>query len=837
MTTGEPQLSASAGEDLTQSLFDTASAYLRAGWSVIPVHGTGAAPKAPAINSWKRYQQQRPTLADLQSWFLERHFAGVAVICGAVSRLAVLDFDDSLLAEQFAQQYPDLVETFTVQSGGRGLPHYYFALPDGMAVFGRSIPGVDLRANGQYVVAPPTPSPSGGWRLSTLLPPRPLTFSDFERILAFMRAVDGQTPQNRVKSPSRAIPAVSAAAVQSRLNAAAASMRSSASQAAPVEQTASPRKHTLTANKLLGFYRERCSAGRNNALFAAATFARDCGWSADETRRALLPAHVAQPPNHAHAPETASQRQQEAARTIASAFTHAPRQRSSIPTITGLPNNLREALLAQGTAATAAARLLDALLYAGWKAGAEFTERRAETVATAAGIGRRSLRAALAAALKTANGTYALFQRETTGCKTAALTPPPPPERQANAAIQTPPVPPQCVVGRGKKRVKNSVPKGTLKPRGRPPRCYVLPDPLALCVLLGVPAQTSDTLAAADLRSPAAYRQAQHRELIRRRPGQYGRRWLAARLGVSKQTVRRYDRSIGVRVQPVYSSRLLTATQVYALPRDSAGQQSAGQHAGLRKGQFLEDARGKRYPVVQGAGLRLLRESPTVLHKQQQPNYYAFGAVIPASLLPATPALVQRPRMPHTAVHPFVPVSRAPARADAPHARTGKIPARVFVPLNPAHSGAIAPGYRTSAPSAALHNPHRHLLRRLKRRLARHRSGAAAIPRKQLTLWSARVPECSQPAPPSPRSAVPLADPLLEATAMQVYAALRQHSPQKALSKANVRALVQTYGAPALKRALGVMQRRNVSSPAGFLIAFLRSEYGRREWHQSSTVS
>ena len=99
-------------------LLEAAQYYMSLGWSVIPV----GVDKKPIVN-WKKYQQEKPSKEDLQSWFGGNSKAtGVAIITGKISGLIVLDFEQG-------QRIPELPITPTVVTGGRG-KHYYYALQD-----------------------------------------------------------------------------------------------------------------------------------------------------------------------------------------------------------------------------------------------------------------------------------------------------------------------------------------------------------------------------------------------------------------------------------------------------------------------------------------------------------------------------------------------------------------------------------------------------------------------------------------------------------------------------------------------------------------------------------
>ena len=72
-----------------------------------------------------------------------------------------------------------------------------------------------------------------------------------------------------------------------------------------------------------------------------------------------------------------------------------------------------------------------------------------------------------------------------------------------------------------------------------------------LCDLMAVRAQAADPLTREDLSSAKAYRQALHRELIKRCAPEQSTTWHAHRLHVSVRTVRRYNRELGVLRTPV----------------------------------------------------------------------------------------------------------------------------------------------------------------------------------------------------------------------------------------------------------------------------------------------
>lgn len=173
------------------NLHAAALQYHEWGWSILPVRGDldTQSPKAAAVR-WSQFQQRRPTHDELESWFGDGRFMGVGVVCGRVSRLAVLDFDDAACLAAFANACPDLTETYTVESGVRGLPHYYYHVPDDVYVRGRRANGADFQFERTYVIAPPTTINGTSWQVANDAEPRTLTPSDVERINRFLGAWD-----------------------------------------------------------------------------------------------------------------------------------------------------------------------------------------------------------------------------------------------------------------------------------------------------------------------------------------------------------------------------------------------------------------------------------------------------------------------------------------------------------------------------------------------------------------------------------------------------------------------------------------------------------------------
>ena len=148
----------------TATVIDTVVAareYVERGWSVIPLQH---ADKRPLIR-WQEFQYRRAEPPEVESWLQRWPDANLGVVTGLVSGLIVVDIDpahggeESLAALQAAKG--TLPVTQSVRTGGGGR-HLYFRHPGGVIRNRAGLrPGIDLRGDGGYVVAPPSLHPNG----------------------------------------------------------------------------------------------------------------------------------------------------------------------------------------------------------------------------------------------------------------------------------------------------------------------------------------------------------------------------------------------------------------------------------------------------------------------------------------------------------------------------------------------------------------------------------------------------------------------------------------------------------------------------------------------------
>ena len=171
--------------DDSEELLQTALAYAECGWGVFPVYEPGTSPsrcscgagldqtgqsqcsaaKHPRTRNGHRDASTDPKV--IRVWWTRWPNANIGIATGTLSGLVVIDIDPR---HGGGESWRDLVaelglsdlDTPQVITGGGGM-HYYFQYPSGHVPSRANIrPGVDVRAAGGYVIAPPSLHASGG---------------------------------------------------------------------------------------------------------------------------------------------------------------------------------------------------------------------------------------------------------------------------------------------------------------------------------------------------------------------------------------------------------------------------------------------------------------------------------------------------------------------------------------------------------------------------------------------------------------------------------------------------------------------------------------------------
>jgi len=598
-----------------QTLTSYAQTYLSLGWSIIPLHTDSERAKIPAV-AWKRYQRQRADDIDARRWFEVQGHTGLGIVTGSISRLIVIDFDDSSAQKAFLRENPQLADTWTIQSR-RGW-HLYFRTQPHQRIASRKLPGIDLLAEGRYVVAPPTTlnghdyAKINGGGLPKLL-------SDLD-IVQLIRNFENHTPP-----PNDAMPISVAADAQkhvptnstrsvgirhrrvremnqpTRISATNPSVSTQPDRSASIlasiqdmNQLIQPDAAARPAiDDLARIYRSLVPQNqRNTALFKTACLARDCGFDSESVIAALAGAHSIEPPAGKHHLESPQRRHREAIRTIHSAFSRPPKPVKQTKAL-NLCNSIREALFTMKQTCTA--RTLEGLRLHGVRPGMIFSRQQAVELLSGI-VGRDSVDAALNAV--TPGGKF-VFERKNPSPR------PSPPVRTASFAKRD----------QQKNAFCSQTKSGKIE-SGRKQHHFVMPSNHQLCQILEVDGSVIDPLTLDDLRSAKATRQAAHREKIKRAPGRYSVRLLSGRLGVSPMTLRRYNRQIDdLHVAPTFTSKPVTWGTLNVLPPE----------AWIEPGMFLEDERGRRYKPLLGVARKLLASGRQLRYMAQGWNTASGG--------------------------------------------------------------------------------------------------------------------------------------------------------------------------------------------------------------------
>ena len=164
---------------MSRDLSAVARGYARRGWAVFPLHtvedgrcscgkpSCGSPGKHPLADLAPHGVLDATTdpMAVAQWWALFPD-ASIGVATGTSSGVVVLDVDDDAggwdSLDRLQDRHGELT-TWAAATGGGGV-HLYFHAPAGVSVRSSAsavAPGIDVRGDGGYVVAPPSPHASG----------------------------------------------------------------------------------------------------------------------------------------------------------------------------------------------------------------------------------------------------------------------------------------------------------------------------------------------------------------------------------------------------------------------------------------------------------------------------------------------------------------------------------------------------------------------------------------------------------------------------------------------------------------------------------------------------
>jgi len=135
--------------------------YLQRGWPIFPCEVGGKKPLTP-----HGFKDASTNYNQVKVWLEQFQLANWGVRCGDTSQggagLVVVDIDlksgGPATWEQLRKEHSEPLETVTVRTGGGG-SHLYFKYPTGHVIkSGTGVlgPGIDVRADGGYVILPPS---------------------------------------------------------------------------------------------------------------------------------------------------------------------------------------------------------------------------------------------------------------------------------------------------------------------------------------------------------------------------------------------------------------------------------------------------------------------------------------------------------------------------------------------------------------------------------------------------------------------------------------------------------------------------------------------------------
>ena len=137
--------------------------YHKIGHTVIPT-GAGEERKKPYVR-WAEFQQKASSKAEILKWWTQYPDANPALICGKNSGIMVIDCDTEDAIARVEELLPDDLKAQTptalTPKGGR---HYYFEYQPGLVNRARPLPGIDIRTDGGYVLAPSSKNSNGSYR-------------------------------------------------------------------------------------------------------------------------------------------------------------------------------------------------------------------------------------------------------------------------------------------------------------------------------------------------------------------------------------------------------------------------------------------------------------------------------------------------------------------------------------------------------------------------------------------------------------------------------------------------------------------------------------------------
>lgn len=133
-------------------MIEQALKYEADGIGVIPVTPGN---KHPPLVEWKRYQTERPSRSQVTEWWTTMPNANIAMLTGKISDLSVIDLDGDEGRKSFFEYLQGHLPGTRVHATPHGR-HILLTYTPALQTTAGILPGVDIRSEGGYVIAPPS---------------------------------------------------------------------------------------------------------------------------------------------------------------------------------------------------------------------------------------------------------------------------------------------------------------------------------------------------------------------------------------------------------------------------------------------------------------------------------------------------------------------------------------------------------------------------------------------------------------------------------------------------------------------------------------------------------
>jgi len=154
-------------------MLEMATKYAARGWPVLPL-----APEAKTPITKHGFKDASTDPDQLREWWHEHPDANIGVATGAAGGIVVIDIDSEAGAAKWdeLQELYGPVETLSARSGREHGRHLFFQYPSGkVKTRGKIFDGIDIKADGGYIVVAPSVHPNGRpYRWDAKLPIQPL---------------------------------------------------------------------------------------------------------------------------------------------------------------------------------------------------------------------------------------------------------------------------------------------------------------------------------------------------------------------------------------------------------------------------------------------------------------------------------------------------------------------------------------------------------------------------------------------------------------------------------------------------------------------------------------